>query len=116
MTSVRTPEREAQTLEALAKANHTRLSRSRIKREIVALSYQRGREEITKLIMEPGELWASCRLDYLLRTPRGCGRFFASKILNSGRYPVSPRKRLDSLTIRQRLELATAIRSFGRKM
>lgn len=109
MTTI-VPTRRLQSEQALRRANHIRLTRAAIKRNINAMPYREGREAVCRLILDPGDLWNSAKLEYVLRCPDRSGPSFVARVLVCGKSPISPVKRLGSLTQRQRDEIVAFIR------
>lgn len=92
-----------QRMEALARANHIRTQRAKIKRELRA-----GRISIDKLLLEPPSCVDTAKVfDLLLAVPR-YGRVKVNKILAHCR--ISPSKTIGGLSERQRAELVMLLR------
>jgi hypothetical protein len=92
-----------QRMEALARANHIRTQRAKIKRELRA-----GRVSIDKLLLEPPSCVETAKVfDLLLAVPR-YGRVKVNKILAHCR--ISPSKTIGGLSERQRAELVMLLR------
>ena len=92
-----------QRMEALARANHIRTQRAKIKRELRA-----GRVSIDKLLLNPPSCVDTAKVfDLLLAVPR-YGRVKVNKILAHCR--ISPSKTIGGLSERQRAELVMLLR------
>lgn len=103
-----------QSIEALAKANEVRLSRAAVKRHIEQLPTYEGREAVAEIIRDPGELWATAPLDYVLRMAHRTGHTFAQKVSRRSGV-IDPRRKLQQLTDRQRLAIIAEIHQIRRK-
>lgn len=96
-----------QSMEALAIANQVRWQRAERRRQIAALSFGEGKDEIARLICDPPDLWRTASLEYVLKMPRRAGDKFVARMCRGA--GVSLDKRLGSLTVRQRLSLASLV-------
>lgn len=92
----------AQRFDALARANHIRLTRAQIKREV-----KRGERRIDGLLREPPEELESMKVFDLLMTAPKVGRVKANKMLMRTR--IAPSKQVGGLSERQRGELLLAL-------
>lgn len=101
-----------QHLEALQLGNKIRLDRAAVKRHIESLPRQAGQEAICELIMDPGDLWATEKLDRVLRFPALRGSIFSHRVRSTASdFEVLPaEKQLGSLTDRQRERICAVIR------
>lgn len=84
---------------ALERANEIRLARHKVKQEIAA-----GRVSIAEVL--DMECMASMEVEALLRSRWRCGQVRARKLLRA--LEISPTRRLDDLTDRQRRALGQA--------
>lgn len=92
-----------QRMDALARANHIRTQRAKIKRELRA-----GRVSIDQLLLDPPSCVDTAKVfDLLLAVPR-YGRVKVNKILAHCR--ISPSKTIGGLSERQRTELVVLLR------
>ncbi|HEY1688346.1 MAG TPA: integration host factor, actinobacterial type [Solirubrobacteraceae bacterium] len=92
-----------QRMDALARANHIRTQRAKIKRELRA-----GRISIDQLLLDPPSCVDTAKVfDLLLAVPR-YGRVKVNKILAHCR--ISPSKTIGGLSERQRAELVLLLR------
>jgi hypothetical protein len=92
-----------QRMDALARANHIRTQRARVKRELKA-----GRLSIDSLLQEPPSCVETAKVfDLLLSVPR-YGRVKVNKVLAHCR--ISPSKTIGGLSERQRAELVALLR------
>lgn len=92
-----------QRMDALAKANHIRTERARLKRELKA-----GRLSIHALLLDPPEYLESAKVfDMMLAVPK-YGRVKVNKILAHCR--IAPSKTIGGLSDRQRSELIALLR------
>jgi hypothetical protein len=98
---------------ALARANHIRICRAAIKRDIEKLPRLQGRERVAELILDPGYLWKQATVAYTLRMPDHCNQGFVKWVC--GDTGVRETKRLGELTLRQQLLLADVISSPRRR-
>lgn len=104
MEYIDVPERTlVQRMDALARANHVRVRKAELKREVKA-----GRVGAVDVLLDPPEFMETAKvIELLLSMPR-VGRVKANKVL--ARCRVSPSKSLGGLTVRQRVELAAWLR------
>lgn len=95
---------QEQRMLALAKGNAIRSRRAELKRDV-----KHGRENLVPLLEDPPEWLLSAKVfDLLLAYPK-MGRVKAQKLLRG--LAVSPSRSVRSLTARQRLEIAAALRT-----
>ncbi len=104
-TGVTAPERSlAQRLDALQRANVVRTERAQLKRDLKS-----GRVAIQTLLLDPPACMITAKVfDILLAVPK-YGRVKANRTLRDCR--ISPSKTMGGLSARQRLDLATLLRS-----
>lgn len=92
-----------QRMDALARANHIRTQRARVKRDLKA-----GRVTIASLLQQPPGCVETAKVfDLLLAVPR-YGRVKVNKVLAHCR--ISPSKTIGGLSERQRTELIALLR------
>jgi predicted ArsR family transcriptional regulator len=103
-----------QSIEALKKANEIRLSRAAVKRHIEQLPTYESREAVAEIIREPGDLWGTAHLDYVLQMAHRTGQGFARKVSRRSGV-IDPRRKLQALTDRQRLAIIAEIHQIRRK-
>ena len=96
-----------QHLSALESANRVRLARTERKRQIAALTYADGKDQVAAMICDPPDLWLTASLEYVLRMPQRAGWSFVARMCRGA--GVSQDRRLGSLTVRQRLALANQV-------
>ncbi len=90
-------------MDALARANHIRTQRAKVKRDLKA-----GRLSIDALLLEPPSCVETAKVfDLLLSVPR-YGRVKVNKVLAHCR--ISPSKTIGGLSERQRTELVALLR------
>ncbi len=97
------PNPAPQHLEALKRANHVRLARAALKRDVAS-----GRRSAAEVIVESPWESQSMPISELLSAQRRWGRTRSRKFL--GPLNLSENKRIGTLTERQRLLLAAALR------
>jgi hypothetical protein len=100
---------EPQHMVALSRANHVRLTRARLHREIAALPRQEGYDRVAELLLDPPEELESLAVGTLICWvdrvgPTVMRRFLRHRWINELR-PIG------KLTYRQALELAGALRN-----
>jgi hypothetical protein len=86
---------EARRLQALSRANEIRTLRAEVKRAL-----RRGDLQIADLLVDPPSCIETASLAELLLAVRGLGKVRVRRLLATAEIP--PRKRIDSLTERQR--------------
>jgi len=96
-----------QSLSALAKGNEIRSARARVKERCRSASSKQGCRKVAEIILDPGQLWATCKVVDALRIPRQFGRVRAEKVCL--RLGIGPEVSLGDLTGRQRLALAMVL-------
>ncbi len=102
--STMTPDRAlTQRRDALERANHVRLNRAAMKRDLAA-----GRVSITDVLADPPDYTLSLPIGELLASQRGWGAFRVQRFLKA--VEMTATKRLGSLTERQRDLLADMLR------
>lgn len=123
-----------QRLDALQRANRIRSARAELKRDITDRGAARGATLVASILeaaCEPNgtvsyldphgigrrlvldvELVDTMKVYDLILVIRGCGHVKVRKLLNA--LNVSPSKTVGGLTNRQRLELVSMLRAFGR--
>ena len=102
--TVAAPERSLQQrMDALQRANHIRMRRAQLKRDLKA-----GRHTIQDLLLEPPDFVETAKVfDMLLAVPK-YGRVKVNKVLQQCR--ISPSKTIGGLSQRQRTELVSMLR------
>lgn len=95
----------AQRLRALGEANRIRHARSQFKRDLKA-----GRTSIRDILLEPPESIKTMKIFELILACPKYGRNKVSKVLKHCQ--ISPAKTVSELTERQRMELASQLKSY----
>lgn len=96
-----------QSLTALEEANRVRLARAERKRQVYALSFGEGKDEVARIILEGDPLWDRVPVEYVLKMPKRAGNMFVDRVCREAQ--VSRDKRLGSFTVRQRVALANVV-------